>query len=377
MKKILILTTVPMSLSTLLKGQAKYLSEFYEVKLVTSNSDMNYKIAEFEGVKVEGIDMSRKINPLKDLWSLYKLYKFISNENPDIVYTFTPKAGLLGMIASFLSRVPIRIHNVVGLPLMEANGKKLVLLKFIERSTYFFSTNIFCNSFLLKDYINNNLTSLPISVIGHGSINGVDTEYFKNKYNKADELKIRYEYSIKKDDFVVTYIGRIVKDKGIDELIEAFINLLKKYPNLKLLLVGDYEDDLNPINKKSKNLINEFDSIISVGYKKDIRRFLGITNLFTLPSYREGLPNSLIEAGSFGIPLLATDINGCNEIIKNNETGLLVKKKNSKSLEDGIEKFIVNKNFYSYIRNNVRDEIIKRFDQKYFWKELRNELKKF
>ena len=377
MKKILILTTVPMSLSTLLKGQAKYLSEFYEVKLVTSNSDMNYKIAEFEGVKVEGIDMSRKINPLKDLWSLYKLYKFISNENPDIVYTFTPKAGLLGMIASFLSRVPIRIHNVVGLPLMEANGKKLVLLKFIERSTYFFSTNIFCNSFLLKDYINNNLTSLPISVIGHGSINGVDTEYFKNKYNKADELKIRYEYSIKKDDFVVTYIGRIVKDKGIDELIEAFINLLKKYPNLKLLLVGDYEDDLNPINKKSKNLINEFDSIISVGYKKDIRRFLGITNLFTLPSYREGVPNSLIEAGSFGIPLLATDINGCNEIIKNNETGLLVKKKNSKSLEDGIEKFIVNKNFYSYIRNNVRDEIIKRFDQKYFWKELRNELKKF
>ena len=104
---------------------------------------------------------------------------------------------------------------------------------------------------------------------------------------------------------------------------------------------------------------------------------MGITNLFTLPSYREGLPNSLIEAGSFGVPLLATDINGCNEIIKNNETGLLVKKKNSKSLEDGIEKLIVDKNLYSYIRNNVRDEIIKRFDQKYFWKELRNELKKF
>ncbi len=376
MKKILILTTVPMSLTTLLKGQAKYLSEFYEVKLVTSNSYINSRIAEFEGVKVKAIDMSRKITPLQDLRALYKLYRLILNENPDIVYTFTPKAGLLGMMASFLSRVPVRIHNVVGLPLMEANGKKLILLKFIERLTYFFSTKIFCNSFGLKEYINSNLTSLPITVIGQGSINGVDTEYFKNKYNKEEELKIRGEYNILKDDFVITFIGRIVKDKGINELVESFINLVKKYPNLKLLLVGDYEEDLNPINKKNKKFIDELDSIIAIGFKNDIRKFLAITDLFTLPSYREGLPNSLIEAGSFGIPLLATDINGCNEIIENNETGILVKKKDAKSLEDGIEKLIVDKKLYSYIRDNVRDKIIKKYDQNYFWKELKNEFKK-
>ena len=376
MKKILILATVPMSLTTLLKGQAKYLSGFYEVKLITSNSYINSRIAEFEGVEVKAIDMSRKITPLQDLRALYRLYRFILNENPDIVYTFTPKAGLLGMMASFLSRVPVRIHNVVGLPLMEASGKKFILLKFIERLTYFFSTNIFCNSFGLKEYINSNLTSLPITVIGQGSINGVDTEYFKNKYNKEEGLKIRGKYNILKDDFVITFIGRIVKDKGINELVESFINLVKKYPNLKLLLVGDYEEDLNPIDKKNKKFIDELDSIIAIGFKNDIREFLAITDLFTLPSYREGLPNSLIEAGSFGIPLLATDINGCNEIIENNETGILVKKKDAKSLKDGIEKLIVDKRLYSYIRDNVRDKIIKKYDQNYFWKELKNEFKK-
>ena len=376
MKKILILATVPMSLTTLLKGQAKYLSGFYEVKLITSNSYINSRIAEFEGVEVKAIDMSRKITPLQDLRALYRLYRFILNENPDIVYTFTPKAGLLGMMASFLSRVPVRIHNVVGLPLMEASGKKFILLKFIERLTYFFSTNIFCNSFGLKEYINSNLTSLPITVIGQGSINGVDTEYFKNKYNKEEGLKIRGKYNILKDDFVITFIGRIVKDKGINELVESFINLVKKYPNLKLLLVGDYEEDLNPIDKKNKKFIDELDSIIAIGFKNDIREFLAITDLFTLPSYREGLPNSLIEAGSFGIPLLATDINGCNEIIENNETGILVKKKDAKSLKDGIEKLIVDKRLYSYIRDNVRDRIIKKYDQNYFWKELKNEFKK-
>jgi glycosyltransferase involved in cell wall biosynthesis len=375
-KKILILATVPMSLTTLLKGQAKYLSGFYEVKLITSNSYINSRIAEFEGVEVKAIDMSRKITPLQDLRALYRLYRFILNENPDIVYTFTPKAGLLGMMASFLSRVPVRIHNVVGLPLMEASGKKFILLKFIERLTYFFSTNIFCNSFGLKEYINSNLTSLPITVIGQGSINGVDTEYFKNKYSKEEGLKIRGKYNILKDDFVITFIGRIVKDKGINELVESFINLVKKYPNLKLLLVGDYEEDLNPIDKKNKKFIDELDSIIAIGFKNDIREFLAITDLFTLPSYREGLPNSLIEAGSFGIPLLATDINGCNEIIENNETGILVKKKDAKSLKDGIEKLIVDKRLYSYIRDNVRDKIIKKYDQNYFWKELKNEFKK-
>ncbi len=376
MKKLIIITTVPMSLATLVKGQAKYLSSYFDVKLVTSFSEKNQEISKAEGVELKSIDMTRQITIIKDLKALIELYKYFAKEKPDIVYTFTPKAGLLGMMASFLSRVPVRIHNVVGMPLMEATGKKFILLKFIERLTYFFSTNLFCNSFGLKKFINENLTKKDVKVIAQGSINGVDTEFFKNTKTLDEKELIRDKFKIDKKDFVITFVGRIVKDKGINELIEAFINLSKKYNNLKLLLVGDYEEHLNPIKNENKILIDSLDSIITVGFQNDIRDFLSITDLFVLPSYREGLPNSLIEAGSFGIPLLATNINGCNEIIDDGITGILVEKKSAKKLEEAIDKLLEDKELYNSIKLKVRDRIIEKYEQKYFWNELKNEIKK-
>lgn len=376
MKKLIIITTVPMSLATLVKGQAKYLSSYFDVKLVTSFSEKNQEISKAEGVELKSIDMTRQITIIKDLKALIELYKYFKNQKPDIVYTFTPKAGLLGMMASFLSRVPVRIHNIVGMPLMEATGKKFILLKFIERLTYFFSTNLFCNSFGLKKFINENLTKKDVKVIAQGSINGVDTEFFKNTKTLDEKELIRDKFKIDKKDFVITFVGRIVKDKGINELIEAFINLSKKYNNLKLLLVGDYEEHLNPIKNENKILIDSLDSIITVGFQNDIRDFLSITDLFVLPSYREGLPNSLIEAGSFGIPLLATNINGCNEIIDDGITGILVEKKSAKKLEEAIDKLLEDKELYNSIKLKVRDRIIEKYEQKYFWNELKNEIKK-
>ena len=376
MKKLIIITTVPMSLATLVKGQAKYLSSYFDVKLVTSFSEKNQEISKDEGVELKSIDMTRQITIIKDLKALIELYKYFKNQKPDIVYTFTPKAGLLGMMASFLSRVPVRIHNIVGMPLMEATGKKFILLKFIERLTYFFSTNLFCNSFGLKKFINENLTKKDVKVIAQGSINGVDTEFFKNTKTLDEKEVIRDKFKIDKKDFVITFVGRIVKDKGINELIEAFVNLSKKYNNLKLLLVGDYEEHLNPIKNENKILIDSLDSIITVGFQNDIRDFLSITDLFVLPSYREGLPNSLIEAGSFGIPLLATNINGCNEIIDDGITGILIEKKSAKKLEEGIDKLLEDKELYNSIKLKVRDRIIEKYEQKYFWNELKNEIKK-
>lgn len=376
MKKLIIITTVPMSLATLVKGQAKYLSSYFDVKLVTSFSEKNQEISKAEGVELKSIDMTRQITIIKDLKALIELYKYFKNQKPDIVYTFTPKAGLLGMMASFLSRVPVRIHNIVGMPLMEATGKKFILLKFIERLTYLFSTNLFCNSFGLKKFINENLTKKDVKVIAQGSINGVDTEFFKNTKTLDEKELIRDKFKIDKKDFVITFVGRIVKDKGINELIEAFINLSKKYNNLKLLLVGDYEEHLNPIKNENKILIDSLDSIITVGFQSDIRDFLSITDLFVLPSYREGLPNSLIEAGSFGIPLLATNINGCNEIIDDGITGILVEKKSAKKLEEAIDKLLEDKELYNSIKLKVRDRIIEKYEQKYFWNELKNEIKK-
>jgi len=376
MKKIIIITTVPMSFATLVRGQAKYLSNYFDVKLVTSYSKKNVEISKYEGVDLKSINMTRKITIFKDLVALYKLFKYIKKENPDIVYTFTPKAGLLGMITSFLARVPIRIHNVVGMPLMEANGAKKVLLTFIEKFTYMFSTKLLCNSFGLKEFINKNLTSKDIKVVAQGSINGVDTEFFKNTKTIQEQLNIRKKYNIQENDFVITFVGRIVKDKGINELIESFMELKNRYEKMKLLLVGDYEKELNPIKKENEYFIETEESIISVGFQDDIREFLSITDLFVLPSYREGLPNSLIEAGSFGIPLVATNINGCNEIVQSNETGLLIGVKDANSLTNAIDRLYSDNELYNSIKNNLRAFMIKRYDQKYFLGELRKEFER-
>ena len=169
-------------------------------------------------------------------------------------------------------------------------------------------------------------------------------------------------------------MGRIVQDKGINELIEAFKLLNEKHNNIKLLIVGKFEQDLNPIKESNKDFIVNSPDIKLVDFQYDLRKFLSITNLFVLPSYREGLPNALIEAGSFGVPLLATDINGCNEIIIDNKNGKLVHVKDMNSLYSGIEELYINQDLYNKIKINVRESIISRYNQKYFLQELQKNL---
>ena len=376
MKKLVIITTVPLSLATLIKGQPKYLSHFFDVTLVSSSSEVNKEIQENEGVELKAIDMTRKITLFQDAKALIQLCLFLVKKRPDIVYTFTPKAGLLGMIASFITRVPIRVHNVVGMPLMEATGAKLKLLKFIEKLTYVLSTNLFCNSYGLKEYIQQNLTKREINVVANGSINGVDTDYFKDTFSEKEKEEQRKKLGIYQDDFVLLFVGRVVKDKGVNELLQAFTLLHEEYKELKLLIVGDFEEELSPIEPKSVTLLKTDKNIISVGFQKDIRPYLSISNLFVLPSYREGLPNSLIEAGSFGIPLLATDINGCNEVIIPNKTGILVEKKSVESLVEGISKLLDNKELYQEIKDNIRRVTIERYGQEIFYEALKSDLEK-
>ncbi|MCX6051224.1 MAG: glycosyltransferase family 4 protein [Campylobacterales bacterium] len=375
MNKLVIVVTVPLVLETWLKGQAKFLSNYYEVEIITSSSENIKNIEQFENVSIKVVDFTRKINLFKDLKVLLQLFLYFIKNRPSIVYTLTPKAGLLGMIASSVAMVPHRIHSVVGLPHLEAQGRKKSILIFTEKLTYFFATNLFCNSFNLISEIKK-LTTKNVTVIGQGSVNGVDTDNFHDILNEQEKLQIRFENQIFENDFVLTFVGRIVKDKGINELISVFVQLKKKYIHIKLLLIGDYENELDPISKNSKKIIDSEKDIIYIKFQEDIRNFLAISNLFVLPSYREGLPNVLIEAGSYGVPLVATNINGCNEIIRHAENGALVNKKDEVSLYNEIEKFIVDKEYYNRIKNNVRKSVVDRYSQNCFYDELRKEFLK-
>lgn len=374
MKKLVIIVTVPVVLETWLKGQAKFLSNYYKVEIITAPSEAIQSIEKYENVSIKTMDFNRQINFFKDIKVLWQLFFYLNKNSPSIVYTLTPKAGLLGMISSWMARIPHRVHNVVGLPHLEAVGKRKSILTMTEKITYFFSSKIYCNSINLKDVVAK-MTKKRVDVIANGSVNGVDTEFFKDMFSDEDKVSVLNRLSFNVDDFVITFVGRIVKDKGIDELINVFSELNLKYPKIKLLLIGDYKNESDSISKKGQEVIKTNNAISYLEFQDDVREYLSISSLFVLPSYREGLPNVLIEAGSYGVPLIATNINGCNEVIKHNENGMLVKKKDEKDLFEAIEKCITDGQYYKFIKMNARDSIIKRYDQKYFLNELLKEFK--
>ena len=375
MKKLIIIVTVPVVLETWLKGQAKFLSQYYDVEIITSSSNKIQNIEKYENVSIKIMDFNREINIFKDLKVLLYLVLYFLKVKPNIVYTLTPKAGLLGMISGFIARVPNRIHNVVGLPHLEAKGIRRIILENTEKLTYFFSNKLFCNSLNLREIVSS-MTKKKVNIIGKGSVNGVDINYFKDTFSEEEKLEILNRLGINKNDFILTFVGRIVNDKGINELVSVFEELSLKYSFLKLLLIGDYKNENDVISNKSQQIIKNNKSIVYIEFQEDIREYLSISSLFVLPSYREGLPNVLIEAGSYGIPLIATNINGCNEVIIDNINGLLINKKDEIDLFNAIEKFILNKDFYDSIKRNVRNNIINRYSQEYFYQELLKEFKK-
>ncbi|HQS67302.1 MAG TPA: glycosyltransferase family 4 protein [Sulfuricurvum sp.] len=373
-KKITIIITVPISLETWLKGQARYLSNFYDIELITSNSQSIEKIRAYENVTITLFDFTRQINPIKDLKTLFSLWRHFRHTKPDMVYSITPKAGLLGMIAAWLACVPIRLHLVVGLAYFGSFGMRRLLLQTIEKITYLFATHLYANSVNLAKFIATNLTLKSVNVIGFGSVNGVDTSYFKDSMSLEDKVTLRNRFGIKDKDFLLLFTGRIVSDKGINELVKAFDTLCKKHPHIHLLLVGDHEHHLDPIQPNTLSLIQTNSRIHTVPFQSDIRPYFCIADLLILPSYREGLPNVLIEGGSCGLPLIATNINGCNEVIIEGENGLLISPKNVDALANAIETLLTNTILYDKLKANARASILKRYDQHVYWEKLHNEL---
>jgi len=212
--KLIRITTVPKSLGGLLKGQLKFMNTFYEVIAVSGESEILNKFSEEEGVRVIPVTMTRTISPIKDLVALFKLVRIFKKENPFIVHTHTPKAGFLGMFAAWLTNVPLRLHTVAGLPLLEEKGIKRKILNIIEKVTYKLATNIYPNSFGLYNIIlQNNFTDKhKLKVLGNGSSNGIDTSFFdSSKVTDQCKSKLKKELGIASEDFVYIYIGRLVK----------------------------------------------------------------------------------------------------------------------------------------------------------------------
>lgn len=376
--KLIRITTIGVSLKILLKGQHQFMSNFYEVLGVSSPSEELYEVHKNEGIQIIPLEMTRTISPFKDLKSLWKMYHLLKKEKPLIVHTHTPKAGIIGMLAGKFAGVPNRLHTVAGLPLLEAKGNKRKILDFVEKLTYSCATNVYPNSFGLEKIIiaNNYCRPQKLKVLANGSSNGIDTTFF-NPELISDEQKISLKKSlnIKEDDFVFIFVGRLVTDKGINELVKAFDTINKEDNKIKLLLVGPLESDLDPLSIDTESIIQNNDSIISVGYQNDVRPYFSISDVLTFPSYREGFPNVVMQAGAMGLPSIVSDINGCNEIISEGKNGLIVPVKNIEELEKAMRKILKDLNFRKELQSNSRKMIVTNYEQKVVWDAILNEYK--
>jgi glycosyltransferase involved in cell wall biosynthesis len=372
--KLVRITTVPESLKSLLSGQLKFMSDNgFEVIGISSNGKFLNDVKEEEGIEVFNIEMSRKITPIKDLIALLYLYFYFKKCKPLIVHTHTPKAGTVGMIAAKLARVPVRLHTVAGLPLLEARGIKRVVLNIVEKITYSCSTKVYPNSFSLKEIIEQNRFCNPkkMKVIANGSSNGINTEYFNPAlFSIESRLELKNKLNINSQDFVFIFVGRLVRDKGINELVKAFNDFNFDINSSKLLLVGHYESELDPLEKETLKIIENNSNIISVGFQKDVRIYFSIANCLVFPSYREGFPNVVMQAGAMGLPSIVSDINGCNEIIQEGVNGTIIPVKDKEVIVEKMRELTENRFFYNQLQINARNIIIERYEQKTVWESL-------
>lgn len=357
-KKIIRVTTVPLSLKAFCDGMLKELSEKYEVVAVSSPGEDLDLVAEREGVRTIAVPMERHISIWKDCKSLVQMIKVLRKEKPYMVHSMTPKAGLVTMIAGKLAGVPVRVHTFTGLVWPTSTGLKREILKMTDRLTCACATHIIPEGQGVKnDLISGGITKKPLKVLGFGNVKGVDMECFdRNRF-----------VDVKKDDdrFTFMFVGRIVGDKGVNELVEAFTDLHDKYQDTKLVLVGPYENNLDPVSELTQNRITANPAIVAVGPKfgDDLLVEYMKADCHVLPSYREGFPNTPMEAGALGLSNIVTDINGAREIVVNEENGLLVPSKDAKALYDAMERMLTDDALREKIKKNARKMIGDRFER--------------
>ncbi len=348
------------------------LSEHYEVVVVSSPGERMKVLEEREGVRTVSIPMERRISLVKDFMSLLRLIILFAKERPDMVHSITPKAGLLSMLAAWITRVPVRMHTFTGLVFPTATGKMQKLLIVMDRLTCFCATHINPEGEGVKrDLINYNITSKPLHVIANGNVNGIDLEYF----DRTPEV-MEKAYSYKKEGtFTFCFVGRMVKDKGINELVHSFLRLYQDDARVRLLLVGPFEKELDPVLPEVEEQILHHPGICFMGFQSDVRPFLAASDALVFPSYREGFPNVVIQAGAMGIPAIVTDINGCNEIVLPDRNGMIIPTKNEQALYEAMKYFAFHSVEVEKMATNARPLIVSRYEQRMVWNALLAEYK--
>lgn len=376
MIKIIRTSTIALSLDVLLKGQLAFLNNHFEVIAASGEDEHLSIVRNREKVKTISIEMEREIAPIKDLKSLIRLYRILKKEKPTIIHSITPKAGLLSMLAGKLAGVPIRMHTFTGLIFPTQKGFKKKLLIQTDRLLCSSATHIYPEGQGVKNDLKNyGITSKPLKIIANGNVNGIDTKFFHSQAVSQETINnLKKSLGINNDDYVFVFVGRLVGDKGINELVEAFDKISDH--RVKLILVGPEEAELDPLKDRTSTIIQSNNNIITTGYQPDVRPYFAISNCLVFPSYREGFPNVVMQAAAMELPAIVTDINGCNEIITNSQNGWIVPVKDIDTLKDRMQWCMENKDKAHKMGGQSRKLMKEKFEREFVWQELLKEYKR-
>ncbi len=378
--KLVRITTVPVSLEKLLSGQLLFMGTYFDVIAVSSQKEALEAVGKAQNCAVFPLEMTRQVTPFQDILAVIRLYFFLKKTKPQIVHTHTPKAGIVGMMAAKWAGVPVRLHTVAGLPLLESTGFKRKILQFVEKLTYRCATKVYPNSYGLLDIIRQNrfCNDNKLKVIANGSSNGIDTDYFNPElFQETEKSKLKSELGIAGNHFVFLFVGRLVKDKGLNELVAAFEKLQSEKQPITLLLVGNFEESLDPLSGQAMDSIRKNKQIVSVGFQQDVRPYFAISDALVFPSYREGFPNVVMQAGAMELPSVVSDINGCNEIIENGKNGLIIPVKDQNAVYQAMKKLLDEPELLASMKSQSRQKITSRYSQQMVWEALLAEYRTF
>lgn len=341
------MTAGSMALKVSTRGQPRYMSEHgFDVTMISSDGWELPGVIALEGCPHIKVNLSRKLSPIADAISIYKLYRIFKKLKPHIIHSENLKANLAGPIAGYFAGVPVRIQTMAGLVSPTKKGLKGWLIRQAEILSFKFATDVWPNSHKSMEYMINTKMVSPkkTKVIGRGSTNGIDLERFNPNaivQERLEEIKRTVDY--KPEDSILVFAGRMVKDKGVEELVAAFERLQPQFPDLKLVLLGPQEADLDPLKQSTIDAISKNERIVHIDWTDEVEYYLSIATLFVFPSYREGFPNVIMQAGAMKCPVVCSDIVGNNEIVTNGVNGVLHKSQDEDAVYESVTFALQNK----------------------------------
>jgi len=341
--KILHITTVPQTLAFLTGGLRYMKARGFEVCALSSPGKLLNEFSQAEQVPVYAVKMTRRITPLRDLISLFQLWRRVQILRPQIVHTHTPKGGLLGMVAAYLARSPVRIYHIHGLPFITARGYKRIILRWCEKVSCYLAHQVFCVSYSVRDVVikESLCPDSKVKVLVNGSICGIDATTKFNPVNVGDHIRLamRRNYGIPNDALVIGFVGRVVRDKGLLELVQAWKTLRQEFPTLYLLVVGSFEPQ-DPLPPSVEKLLRTDPRVCLAGYVDETPPLYAAMDVLVLPSYREGFGLVALEASAMALPVVATNIPGCKDAVQDGVTGILVPPYDAEALARAIRKYL-------------------------------------